>query len=212
MLFTSPHSEIHTHTIHPLIAPRCYIHQYRVIQRDCHKWKCYLITVNLVFIDFWGISRFNYYIFGWNRQFFGVPLNLKAIFKRFRQNSKLATYPYFFMWPRKLVHQNWFLCDSDDAPKFRCSRTEIWGTFPSEVPISKKASNPACQAENSPLSSWMGTFQKSRGIQRFARIWVWYVPTELGLPGPKKWRYCRRCLKEQLISGPKKDHVGKIGK
>ena len=30
-----------------------------MIQRDCHKWKCYLITVNLVFIDFWGISRFH---------------------------------------------------------------------------------------------------------------------------------------------------------
>ena len=30
---------------------------YRVIQRDCHKWKCYLITLNLVFIDFWDISR-----------------------------------------------------------------------------------------------------------------------------------------------------------
>ena len=28
-----------------------------MIQRDCHKWKCYLITLNLVFIDFWDISR-----------------------------------------------------------------------------------------------------------------------------------------------------------
>ena len=150
----------------------------------------------MVFIDFWGIFRFN--ILGGlrfkvtlyqNRCFrlispiFGVPLNLKAIFKRFRQNSKLAIYPYFFMWPRMLVHQNWFLCDSDDAAKFCCSRTEIWGTFPSEVPISKKASNPACQAENSPLSSWMDTFQKSRGIQRFVRIQVWYVPTEFVTSG-----------------------------
>ena len=126
-------------------------------------------------------------VLGWFRQFFGVLLNLKAIFKRFRQNSKLAIYPYFFMWTRMLVHQNWFLCDSDDAAKFCCSRTEIWGTFPSEVPISKKASNPACQAEDSPLSRWMGTFQKSRGIQRFARIWVWYVPTEFVTSGTKKW-------------------------
>ena len=80
-------------------------------------------------------------IFGWNRQFFGVPLNLKAIFKQIRQNLKLAIYSYFFIWPCMLVHQNWFLCDPDDAAKFRCSRTEIWGFFPSEVPISKKASN-----------------------------------------------------------------------
>ena len=40
----------------PLTGP---LTRYRVIQRDCHKWKCYLITLNLVFIDFWGISRFN---------------------------------------------------------------------------------------------------------------------------------------------------------
>ena len=110
-----------------------------------------------------------------------------------------------------LVHQNWFLCDSDDAAKFRCSRTEIWGTFPSEVPISKKASNPACQAENSPLSSWMGTFQKSRGIQRFARIWVWYVPTEFVTSGTIKWGKYRHCLKEQVISGPKKTMWKKLG-
>ena len=78
-------------------------------------------------------------------------------------------------------------------------------------PSPKKSSNPALQAEYSPLSSRMGTFQKSRSIQNFLRIWVWYVPTELGLSGPKKWGYRRRCLIEQQISGPKKDHVGKIG-
>ena len=152
----------------------------------------------MVFIDFWGISRFNilgglcfkatlYCIFGWNRQFFGVPLNLKAIFKQIRQNLKLAIYSCFFIWPCMLVHQNWFLCDPDDAAKFRCSRTEIWGTFSSEVPLSKRASNQACQAENSPLSSSMGTFQKSRGIQRFVSIRVWYVPTKFVTSGTIKW-------------------------
>ena len=35
------------------------IARYRVIQRDCHKWKCYQITLNQDFIDFWGIFRFH---------------------------------------------------------------------------------------------------------------------------------------------------------
>ena len=73
----------------------------------------------MFFIDFWGISRFN--ILGGlrfkvtlyqNRYFwlkspiFRCPVNLKAIFKKNRQNTKLAIYPYFFMRPCILVHQN----------------------------------------------------------------------------------------------------------
>ena len=112
-----------------------------------------------------------------------------------------------------LVNLSWFLYDRNDAAKFRTSRRELWGTFPSVVPISKKASDPALQAENGPLSSRMGTFQRRRSIKVLSGYGceLWYVPTELGLPGPEKWEYCRRCLKEQLNSGPKKDHMGKIG-
>lgn len=48
----------------------------------------------IIFLEVWGkilecravcVSKWHYIktgIFGWNRQFFGVPLNLKAIFKR----------------------------------------------------------------------------------------------------------------------------------
>ena len=80
--------------------------------------------------------------------------------------------PYFFKGTLILVNVSCFSCDLNDAAKFRCLRTELWGTFPSEVPISKKASNPASQAENGPLGSRMGTFQKSRSSQSFLRIWV----------------------------------------
>ena len=131
----------------------------------------------------------------------------------FPKNTNLAVLLYFFMGPLMLVNLSWFLCDPNDSAKFRSSRRELWGTFPSVVPISKKASDPALQAENGPLSSRMGTFQRRRSIKVLSGYGceLWYVPTELGLPGPKKWGYCRRCLTEQLISGPKKDHVGKIG-
>ena len=115
------------------------------------------------------------------------------------------------MWPCMLVHQNWFLCDSDDAAKFRCSRTEIWGTFPSEVPISKKASNPTCQAENSPLSSWMGTFQKSRGIQRFFQDMGVICSHRICDFRDQKMGLIKNCVKEQVISGPKKTMWKKLG-
>ena len=87
------------------------------------------------------------------------------------------------MGPLLLVNLSWFSCDPIDADKFRCLQTELWGTFPSEVPISKRASNPASQAEKGQLSSRTSTFQKSRSIQSFLNICVWNIPTELGMPG-----------------------------
>ena len=49
------------------------------------------------------------------------------------------------------------MCDPDDAANFRCSRTEIWGTFPFEVPIPKNTQNLdhlVAMEENSCCPTW----------------------------------------------------------
>ena len=115
-------------------------------------------------------------------------------------SSNVGQSQLIFVWPK------WFRQVS-----FFTKRT--LGYFPFCGAHLQKGLDPALQAENGPLSSRMGTFQRRRSIKVLSGYGceLWYVPTELGLPGPKKWGYCRRCLTEQLISGPKKDHVGKIG-
>ena len=144
--------------------------KYRVIQRDCHKWKCYYITLNWGFIDFWGIFRFHILgfskphwiqigIFGCYGQFFGVPLYLKAILLIFSKNTNLVVLPYFFMGPLMLVNLSWFLCDPNDAAKFRSSRRELWGTFPSVVPISKKPQIQPCRQKT---AHWAAEWALSR--------------------------------------------------
>ena len=65
---------------------------YRVIQRDCHKWKCYLITLNLVFIDFWGISRFHIL----DGLLFKPTLNQNRHFWLLGANF----FPHGLFWPR----------------------------------------------------------------------------------------------------------------
>ena len=98
---------------------------YRVIQRDCHKWKCYQITLNQDFIDFWGIFRFH--ILGDslfkatldpNRHFwllwpiFWCPIVFEGYFVDFFQKHKFGSFTVFlygssnvgqsqliFVWP-----------------------------------------------------------------------------------------------------------------
>ena len=157
-----------------------------MIQRDCHKWKCYLITLNLVFIDFWGIFRFH--ILGGllfkatldpNRHFwllwpiFWCPIVFEGYFVNFFQKHKFGSFTIFlygssnvgqsqliFVWP-KLCHQVSFFT------KRPLGYFPFWGAH------LQKASDPALQAENVPPSSRMGTFQKRRSNQSFIRIWVW---------------------------------------
>ena len=99
---------------------------YRVIQRDCHKWKCYQITLNQDFIDFWGIFRFH--ILGGllfkatldpNRHFwllwpiFWCPIVFEGYFVDFFQKHKFGSFTVFlygssnvgqsqliFVWPK----------------------------------------------------------------------------------------------------------------
>ena len=145
---------------------------YRVIQRDCHKWKCYQITLNWVFIDFWGIFRFH--ILGGllfkatldpNRHYwllwpiFWCPIVFEAILLIFSKNTNLAVLPYFFMGPLMLVNLSWFLCDPNDSAKFRSSRRELWGTFPSVVPISKKPQIQPCRQKT---AHWAAEWALSR--------------------------------------------------
>ena len=102
------------------------IARYRVIQRDCHKWKCYQITLNQDFIDFWGIFRFH--ILGGllfkatldpNRHFwllwpiFWCPIVFEGYFVDFFQKHKFGSFTVFlygssnvgqsqliFVWPK----------------------------------------------------------------------------------------------------------------
>ena len=198
--------------------------RYRVIQRDCHKWKCYKITLNRVFIDFWGIFRFH--ILGGllfkatlyhNRNFWFLwpicwcPIVFEGHFFNFLTKHKFSSLTIFLFWTSYVGQSQLFFMWPKWCRQVLLFADRSLGYFPFLGAHLPKILNPALQAENSLLSSRMGSFQESRSVQSLLRIWVWYVPTELGLPGPKKSGYIRRCLKEQLVSGHKKDHVWKIG-
>ena len=193
--------------------------KYRVIQRDCHKWKCYYITLNWGFIDFWGIFRFH--ILGGllfkatldpNRHFwllwpiFWCPIVFEGYFVDFFQKHKFGSFTVFlygssnvgqsqliFVWPKWCRQVSFFT-----------KRT--LGYFPFCGAHLQKASDPALQAENGPLSSRMGTFQRRRSIKVLSGYGceLWYVPTELGLPGPKKWGIVGVAWQNNWFQGLKK--------
>ena len=62
-----------------------------------------------------------------------------------------------------------------------CPKNSIFGL--------KKGSFGQSGPENSPPSSQMGTYRKTKGIQSCLRIWGSYDPIELSQPEPKKWGY-----------------------
>ena len=106
---------------------------YRVIQRDCHKWKCYQITLNWVFIDFWGIFRFH--ILG--------GLLFKATLNQSRH--------FWFLWPNfsyMIFFRPWnqLFCQATPTipPFFGSRQTQFCGNISQFTPISWKTGTEIC--------------------------------------------------------------------
>ena len=114
-----------------LLRPFVWLHStcgkgdYRVIQRDCHKWKCYQITLNQDFIDFWGILRFH--ILG--------GLLFKATLNQSRH--------FWFLWPNfsyMIFFRPWnqLFCQATPTipPFFGSRQTQFCGNISQFTPIS----------------------------------------------------------------------------
>ena len=161
-----------------------------MIQRDCHKWKCYQITLNWVFIDFWGSFRFHILggllfkatlnqnkHFGCYGQIFWCPIVFEGHFFKFLAkhtfcsliiflygNSYVGQSQLFFMWPKWCCQVSLF---SD----------RTLGYFPFWGAHLQKNLKSSLAGRKQPTEQRMVTFQKSRSIQSFLRVWLWYVPT-----------------------------------
>ena len=191
---------------------------YRVIQRDCHKWKCYQMILNWGFIDFWGIFRFH--ILGGllfkatsnqNRHFwllwpiFCVTLYFKAIFQIFcktqicltiflRGTSFVGQSQLIFVWPN-LCRQVSLFAD------------RTLGNFPFWGAHLQKSLKSSLAGRKGPTEQPNKHFPEKQKHSKFSQ----YMRVKYSHRIGSAWGYCRRCLIEQLISGPKNDHVGKIG-